>query len=263
MFDTDDECVVDLDLVGGRELQVERLGLVAQQLGQHLPGRLALGVAVAVLLDDGGVDAQRDVVDEEAVAHRAVVDEALDAVAKGDHALARVFLVEAQVLGEVVARPGRDADERDVVLMADRGDEGLRPVAAGHAQAVGSAGDGVAGQNGKVEAVVEEDRLDAHLGGDLRQAELRHLAASRPWVAQEHRLARAHVAHVPQPVELAKVGCERRAPGERRDGQRSAGGGDPHERALGARTTWTMATTIRAAPATSPETRSPGAAGAR
>ena len=205
-----------------------------EHLGQHLPGRLALGVTVAVLLDDGGVDAQRDVVHEEAVAHRAVVDEALDAVAKGDHALARVFLVEAQVLGEMVARAGRDADERDVVLVADRGDEGLRPVAAGHAQAVGAAGDGVAGQNGEVEAVVEKDRLDAHLGGDLRQAELRHLAAARPRVAQEHRLARGNVAHCAQPVEFAQVGCERGASGQRRDGQRRAGGGDPHERALGA-----------------------------
>ena len=130
--------------------------------GSSSLGGLELCLAVAVLLDDGGVDAERDVVHEQTVADRRVVDEALDAVAKGDHALARVFLVETQVLGEVVARAGRDADEGDVVLVGDRGDESLRAVAAGHAQAVGAAGDRLVGQVGQVEPSVEEDHLDAH-----------------------------------------------------------------------------------------------------
>ena len=41
---------------------------------------------------------------------------------------------------------------------------------------------------GEVETLVEEDRLDAHLGCDLGQAELRDLAAARPRVAQQHGL---------------------------------------------------------------------------
>ena len=124
-----------------------------EHLGEQRLGGLGLGVAVALLLDDRGVDAERHVVDEEPVADRRVVDAPLDGVAEGVEARARVVAVDAQVEGEVVAGAGRDAHERQVVLDGDRGDEGLGPVAAGHAEAVGAAGDGVAGELLEVEAV--------------------------------------------------------------------------------------------------------------
>ena len=84
--------------------------------------------------------------------------------------LARVLAVDAQVEGEVVARARRDDDEREAVLDRDGRDERLGAVAAGHAQAVGAAGDGVAGQLLEVEPVVEHHGLDAQLLGQRRPA---------------------------------------------------------------------------------------------
>ena len=65
---------------GCDELEVERLLALAQHLGQQRPRRLGLGVAVALLLHDRGVDAQRHVVHEEALVDRGVVDAAFDGV---------------------------------------------------------------------------------------------------------------------------------------------------------------------------------------
>ena len=48
--------------------------------------------------------------------------------------------VEVEVEGEVVAGAGRDADERQVVGDGHRGHVGLRAVAAGHAQHLGTVG---------------------------------------------------------------------------------------------------------------------------
>ena len=88
------------------------------------------------------------------------------------------------------------------------------------------------GQVGQVEPLVEEDHLDAHAGGDVGQAELRDLAAARPWVAEQHRPARVNVLRGAQPVELAQVGRERGAGGQGRHGQRHAGRHDPRDRAV-------------------------------
>ena len=120
---------------------------MTQHLGEHLPRRLDLGATVAVLLDDRRVDAHGHFIDEQAVAHRAVVDEALDTVAEGDHALA---------------------------------------------------------------PLLQHDHLDAHLGGDVGQAESRHLAPARPGITEEYRLARVHTLDGAQAIELVRVGRQRR-----------------------------------------------------
>ena len=156
--------------------------------GQQGLGRLHLGVAVAVLLDDRGVDAERHVVDEEPIVDRGVVDPPFDRVPEGVDAPAGVLTVETEVEGEVVAGAGGDADERDIVLDGDRRDEGLRAVAAGHPQAVGATGDGIAGELLEIEAVVEHHRLDAELVGQLDQTELLDLSTAGPRVADEHRM---------------------------------------------------------------------------
>ena len=83
------------------------------------------GLSIALLLDDGGVDAQRDVVDEEPVVHRRIVDSALDRIAEGVHALARVAAVQPEVEGEVVPRPCGDAHEGKIVLHRDGGHQCL------------------------------------------------------------------------------------------------------------------------------------------
>ena len=93
-----------------------------------------------------------------------------------------------EIEGEVVPRPCGDADEGKTVLDRDGGDQGLRAVTARHAQAVGTPGDGVSGELGQVEPVVEHDGLDPEGRGQLHQTELLDLAATRPWIAQQDRV---------------------------------------------------------------------------
>ena len=116
---------------------------------------------------EAGVDPERDVVEEEAVAGARHVDPPLDAVAEGGQGPDRVVAVEPEVTREVVPRPEGDADEWHVLLDRDRGDSGERTVAAGHAEHVGS---GAPRELLQIVAVLEEAHLDA--AGGRRVAEL-------------------------------------------------------------------------------------------
>ena len=145
---------------------------LAQQLRQHGLGRFHLRVAVAVLLHERRVDAERDVVDEEPIVDRGVVDPPFDRVPKRVNARARVLAVETEVLGEVVSCARRDTDERDPALDRDRRHERLRAVSTGHPEAVRSPRDGVACELLEVESVVEHHGLDAELIGQLDETEL-------------------------------------------------------------------------------------------
>ena len=116
----DQKRAVNVLAVRSVELQVEWLGLAPQEFRQLLLGGFGLRIAVTVLLHDGGVHAQRDVVHEEAITHGGVVHEALHAVAQGDHAFARVFPIEAKVQREVVAGTGADAHKGHPSLDGDR-----------------------------------------------------------------------------------------------------------------------------------------------
>ncbi len=104
------------------------------------------------------VDPERDVVEEEAVVCAPDVDAPLDAVVERSEGGDRVVAVEPEVAREVIPRPERDADERDVLLDRDLGDGGERPVAAGHPEHVGAGGSRELGQ---VVPVLEEAHLDA------------------------------------------------------------------------------------------------------
>ncbi len=107
------------------ERQIKGLRGLAQHLGEQSSRRGRLRLSVALLLDDGGVDTEGDVVDEEAVVHRGVVDPALDGIAEGVHTLAGVGAIEPEVEGEVVSGPRGHADEREIVLYGDGGDQCL------------------------------------------------------------------------------------------------------------------------------------------
>ena len=104
------------------------------------------------------VDAERDVVEEEPVARAPDVDQALGAVVERGERGSRIVAVEPDVAGEVVARPERNADERQVPLDRDRGDRGERAVAARYPDC---AGGGRAGDRHRVVAVAQRVRLDA------------------------------------------------------------------------------------------------------
>ena len=141
-----------------------------------------------VLLHERHVDAERHVVDEEPAVDRGVVDPPFDRVPKGVNARARVVAVETEILGEVVSRARRDADERDIALNGDRCHQGLRTVSTRHPQAVRPPGDGVPGELLQVESMVQHHGLHAELIGEFDEAELIDLAAARPRVADEHRM---------------------------------------------------------------------------
>ena len=130
--------------LAGGVLEIERLGLAAQQLCGHRQTGVDLRVAVVVRLNDRGVDAQRHVVDEETVVDRSEVDAALHRIAISMHRGPGVVAVKAEIEGEVVSGTRRDADERKAVFDGDRSHQRLRAVAAGHTEAVGSSGDGIA-----------------------------------------------------------------------------------------------------------------------
>ena len=78
----------------------------------------------------------------------------------------RVVAVEPEVAREVVARPERDDDERQVALDRDRGHARHRAVAAGRAEHVRV---GLARQLGGVVALAQDVRLDPARLRRLRQ----------------------------------------------------------------------------------------------
>jgi hypothetical protein len=158
----------------------------AEQLCGHLQTGVDLRVAVLVRLDDRGIDPQRHVVDEEAVVDRSEVDPSLHRVAIGIHRGPGVVAVEAEIEGEVVAGARRDAHEREAVLDSNRGHQRLRAVATGHAEAIGSAGDGIASELLEVEPPGQHHRLDAKLGREVEETEPLDLASPRPGITQQH-----------------------------------------------------------------------------
>ena len=94
--------------------------------------RVAAAPVVLAAVHELRVDAERDVVQEEPVVRAADVDAALVAVDERFERADRVVAVEPEVAREVVARPERDARERQVALDRHVGDRRERAVAAGH-----------------------------------------------------------------------------------------------------------------------------------
>ena len=78
----------------------------------------------------------------------------------------------------MVARAGRDDDHRHAPLGGDAGDQRLRPVAAGHADDVGAAVDGVARELEQVVAALQDDRLDPARATLVDEVELLGLPAA-------------------------------------------------------------------------------------
>ena len=105
---------------------------------QHPPPRRELGVAILVRLHDARIDAERGVVDEDALVERREVDAPLDPVGERIERADDVVPVEAEVEGEVVARAGGDADVGNVMPHGDRGDQRLRAVTPRHPDDVGT-----------------------------------------------------------------------------------------------------------------------------
>ena len=123
---------------GPIELEVERVEVGAEQLGQHLGCGAELGVAVFVGLHDRGVHAERHVVHEDAAVDPAEIDPALVAVGERVERADDVVAVDAEIEGEVIPGTGGDAHKGNVVFRRHPGNQCLRPVASGHTDDVGA-----------------------------------------------------------------------------------------------------------------------------
>ena len=122
--------------------------------------RVAPPAVALAAVDEHRVQAEREVVQEQAVAGTADVDAPLlagEALERGE----RVVAVEPEVAREVVARAERDADERDVLLERDLGHRREGAVAAGHSEHVRAGGPR---DLLEVLALTQDMRVDAPLG---------------------------------------------------------------------------------------------------
>ncbi len=159
-----------------------------RQLAQR---RLRLVGSVFGALYDFRVGAEGGVVDEWAVVHAAQVDVEFHPVGQGVQAVRRVVAIETKIEGEVIAGPGRNHQQRHAMLGGDAGNLGLRAVTAGHAEHVGSRGDGIAGQCGDVDVFrpVQQRNLRAECFRLRDQPESSDLSIARTRVHDHERLA--------------------------------------------------------------------------
>jgi hypothetical protein len=102
--------------------------------------RLAAAAMVLALVDETGVDAERDVVEEDPVGDPPDVDPAFGAAAERSERREGIVAVEAEIAGEVVAGAERDTDERGVAIECDLRDRREGAVAAGYAEDLGARG---------------------------------------------------------------------------------------------------------------------------
>ena len=110
-------------------------------------------------MDEARVEAQRDVVEEEALSDRAHVDPPLAAVESREGS-DRVVPFHAEVSGEVIPRPEWNADEWKVALESDCRDGGERAVSTGHSEGFRSGVGPPAGDLGRVVALAEDVDVD-------------------------------------------------------------------------------------------------------
>lgn len=134
-------------------------------------------------MDEVGVEAQGDVVQEQAVADAADVDAALLTLHERAEGADRVVAVETDVPRKVVPRAERDADEREVALDRHLCDRRERSVAAGDAERVGLGG---AGELGRIVGLrMEYVRLDAAAAGLLDKVLRARIVVTRARVDQQ------------------------------------------------------------------------------
>jgi hypothetical protein len=110
-------------------------------------------------VDEARIEPQRDVVEKEAIADRTHVDPPLAAV-EGREGCDRVVPVDAEVSGEVVPCPERNADEGKVAPDGDRRDGGERAVSTCHSQGFRSGVGRPASDLGRVVVLAEDVDVD-------------------------------------------------------------------------------------------------------
>jgi hypothetical protein len=118
----------------------ERLAVRQQRRpGADARERLSPAAMMLAPVDEACVDAERDVVQEQPLVRAADVDAAFLAAESAQRGN-RIAAVQPEVACEVVARPERDAHERDVKFERNLGNGREGAVSARHAERIGACG---------------------------------------------------------------------------------------------------------------------------
>ena len=158
--------------------------------GTRVEQRPDLGLAIAGPLHGFRVQPQRHVVDEHASVYLSQIDDSLTPVDERIERTDDVVAIDAKIESEVIARAGRDARIRQVVLGGQLGHDRLRAVAARRSQAVGAALHCVADELFEVVTEVQLDWLDTPAACLIGEVEPLGLAAARLGVVDEHGAGR-------------------------------------------------------------------------
>ena len=149
-----------------------------------------LRVAIAGLPDCLSVDAEGDVVQEDAAVHFAHVDQALHPIRERVKSPGHVLPVHTEVQREVVARPDRDADEGQPMRRGDCCYVRERPVAARHPERICTIGHDLQDACPQVVAGAEDHCFDSALACLLDDPVAGRRAVTRPGVDEQHRPSR-------------------------------------------------------------------------
>lgn len=99
--------------------------------------------------------------------------------------------VHPHVEREMIARPGRNAHEREVVGGGDRGHDREGPVSAGHSKGICAAGHRCVRERCQALAGGQDYSFDALLARSLNDPAARGRTPAGPGIDKQHRLTRA------------------------------------------------------------------------
>ena len=160
----------------------------SQYLLRGLQKGAHLGIAVGGPLDCIAVNAERDVVKEQPAVYLRHVDLALDPIAERAERARHVISVHPHVKREMIARPGGNAHEREIVRSRGRGHDCQGPIATGHAEGIRAAGHCSLSERCEALARDQDDNLDALLARQVNDPVARGRAPARSGIDKQHRL---------------------------------------------------------------------------
>jgi hypothetical protein len=176
------------DVIG--EQQGRRPRTRAQYLLRGFQKGAHLGIAVGRPLDRIAVDAERDIVEEQPAVYLCHVDPALDPVAESVERAAHVMAVYPNVEREVVARPGGNAHERELVRGGRGGHDYQRPITPSHSEDICALGRRGLSERCQAVARGQDDNFDALLSRSLNEPVARGGTPAGPRIDKQHRLSR-------------------------------------------------------------------------
>ena len=150
-----------------------------------------LRITVGRLLDRIAVDAERDIVEEQPAVYLCHVDPALDPIAERVQRAWQVMAVHPYVEREMIARPGRNAHEREIVLSGGRGHDRQGPITTGHSEGICAAGHRCLSQRCQALVRGQDDDFDALLTGSFNDPAARGRTAAGSGIDKQHGPSRA------------------------------------------------------------------------